>query len=119
MRDEHSRRQLLVRVDRLDYSKGLPQRLLGFRELLERYPENRSRATLIQIPAPSREDVDAYGEPPDLRYPAQACSAPFGLLAPPYAPYAANANDLSSSRGSNALLKVEASRCINQFIHHE
>lgn len=100
-------------------SRAATFRLLGFRELLERYPENRSRATLIQIPAPSREDVDAYGEPPDLRYPAQACSAPFGLLAPPYAPYAANANDLSSPRGSNALLKVEASRCINQFIHHE
>ncbi|PMS21585.1 alpha,alpha-trehalose-phosphate synthase (UDP-forming) [Trinickia dabaoshanensis] len=62
MREEYSRRQLLVGVDRLDYSKGLPQRLLGFRELLERYPENRSRATLIQIAAPSREDVDAYGE---------------------------------------------------------
>lgn len=30
--------------------------------MLERYPENRSRATLIQIAAPSREDVDAYGE---------------------------------------------------------
>lgn len=62
MRKEYSRRQLLVGVDRLDYSKGLPQRVKAFRELLERYPENRSHATLIQIAAPSREDVNAYDE---------------------------------------------------------
>ena len=62
MRAEYSRRQLLVGVDRLDYSKGLPQRLRAFRELLERYPENRNSATLIQIASPSREDVDAYAD---------------------------------------------------------
>lgn len=65
MRTEYSRRQLLVGVDRLDYSKGLPQRMQAFRTLLEKYPENRSIATLIQIAAPSREDVDAYD---DLRH---------------------------------------------------
>jgi trehalose 6-phosphate synthase len=47
-------------VDRLDYSKGLPQRMKAFREMLERYPEHRSSATLIQIASPSREDVTAY-----------------------------------------------------------
>lgn len=60
IREEYSRRQLLLGVDRLDYSKGLPQRVRAFRELLERYPENRNSATLIQIASPSREDVDAY-----------------------------------------------------------
>jgi trehalose 6-phosphate synthase len=60
MRKEYSRRELLVGVDRLDYSKGLPQRIRAFRELLVRYPENRNSATLIQIASPSREDVDAY-----------------------------------------------------------
>lgn len=60
MREEYSRRQLLLGVDRLDYSKGLPQRIKAFRHLLMRYPENRKRATLIQIAAPSREDVGAY-----------------------------------------------------------
>jgi trehalose 6-phosphate synthase len=60
MRREYSRRKLLVGVDRLDYSKGLPQRLRAFRELLEKYPESRTSATLIQIASPSREDVDAY-----------------------------------------------------------
>jgi trehalose 6-phosphate synthase len=49
-------------VDRLDYSKGLPNRIRAFRELLERYPEHRNSATLIQIAAPSREDVGAYSD---------------------------------------------------------
>jgi len=60
MRREYSRRKLLVGVDRLDYSKGLPQRIKAFRELLQRYPENHRSATLIQIASPSREDVSAY-----------------------------------------------------------
>ncbi|WP_118182582.1 alpha,alpha-trehalose-phosphate synthase (UDP-forming) [Paraburkholderia phosphatilytica] len=60
MREEYSRRRLLIGVDRLDYSKGLPQRVHAFRELLAQYPENRNSATLIQIASPSREDVDAY-----------------------------------------------------------
>ena len=59
---EYSRRRLLIGVDRLDYSKGLPQRILAFRELLRLYPENRHSATLLQIASPSREDVEAYGE---------------------------------------------------------
>ncbi len=62
MCEEYSRRQLLVGVDRLDYSKGLPQRLRAFRELLRRHPDNIRSATLIQIAAPSREDVNAYGD---------------------------------------------------------
>ena len=62
MKEEYSRRQLLVGVDRLDYSKGLPQRLRAFREMLRRYPENSRSTTLIQIAAPSRESVDAYAD---------------------------------------------------------
>lgn len=62
MREEYSRRQLLIGIDRLDYSKGLPQRLQAFRHLLECHDENRNRATLIQIAAPSREALDAYDE---------------------------------------------------------
>ncbi|ABE36724.1 alpha,alpha-trehalose-phosphate synthase [Paraburkholderia xenovorans LB400] len=62
MRDEYSRRRLLLGVDRLDYSKGLPQRIHAFRELLAHYPENRDSATLIQIASPSRESVAAYDD---------------------------------------------------------
>jgi trehalose 6-phosphate synthase len=60
MRDQYAKRRLLVGVDRLDYSKGLPQRLQAFNELLHRHPENRNSATLIQVASPSRETVDAY-----------------------------------------------------------
>jgi len=60
MRDEYSRRRLLLGVERMDYSKGLPQRIKAFRQLLQNYPENLGSATLIQIAAPSRESVNAY-----------------------------------------------------------
>jgi trehalose 6-phosphate synthase len=61
-RKEYSRRRLLIGVDRLDYSKGLPHRIRAFRELLQQYPENRQSATLLQVASPSREDVDAYAD---------------------------------------------------------
>ena len=60
MTKEYSRRRLLLGVERLDYSKGLPQRLKAFRELLKKYPENLRSATLIQIVSPSREALDTY-----------------------------------------------------------
>jgi trehalose 6-phosphate synthase len=60
MQREYSRRKLLVGVDRLDYSKGLPQRMRAFREFLIKNPDLRSSATLIQIASPSRENVSAY-----------------------------------------------------------
>ena len=62
LREQYALRRLLVGVDRLDYSKGLPQRIRAFRELLARYPENRHVATLVQIASPSRESVDAYSD---------------------------------------------------------
>lgn len=60
MKREYYRRKLLVGVDRLDYSKGLPQRMRAFREFLDKNPDLRSSATLIQIASPSRENVGAY-----------------------------------------------------------
>ena len=71
MREEYSRRRLLVGVDRLEYSKGLPQRLRAFRELLARYPENHQSATLIQIASPTRETVHAYE---DIRHELEGLS---------------------------------------------
>jgi trehalose 6-phosphate synthase len=65
LREQYSKRRLLVGVDRLDYSKGLPRRFRAFRELLDSYPENRHSATLIQIASPTRESVHAYE---DLRH---------------------------------------------------
>ncbi len=61
----------VIGVDRLDYSKGLPERLRSFRRLLELYPENQKVATLMQIAPPTREDVDAYA---DIRHELEALS---------------------------------------------
>ncbi len=60
LRAEYARRQLLLGIDRLDYSKGIPQRVRAFQQLLEKYPENRHSATLVMIASPSRDDVLAY-----------------------------------------------------------
>jgi hypothetical protein len=47
-------------VDRLDYTKGIPRRMLAFERLLENHPELRGRIRLLQIAVPSREGVKAY-----------------------------------------------------------
>ena len=54
--------KLVLGVDRLDYTKGIPERLLAFGSLLERYPEFRTKVSLIQISVPSRADVPDYAE---------------------------------------------------------
>jgi alpha,alpha-trehalose-phosphate synthase [UDP-forming]/trehalose-phosphatase len=54
--------KLVLGVDRLDYTKGIPERLLAFGNLLERYPEFRTKVSLIQISVPSRADVPHYAE---------------------------------------------------------
>jgi trehalose 6-phosphate synthase len=53
-------RDLIIGVDRLDYSKGLPNRLAAFGQMLERHPETRNRLTLLQIAPRSRGDVAQY-----------------------------------------------------------
>lgn len=53
---------LLVGVDRLDYTKGIPERLRAIAWLLENYPHYRSKITFIQIAVPSRTNTRAYQE---------------------------------------------------------
>jgi trehalose 6-phosphate synthase len=53
-------RLLAVGVDRMDYSKGLPNRFEAYGRLLERYPEHRRRIHFLQICPRSREEVDEY-----------------------------------------------------------
>jgi len=53
-------RQLAIGVDRLDYSKGLPERFLGFERYLERHPDQRGTLTYLQIAPVSRGDVNEY-----------------------------------------------------------
>lgn len=54
--------QLILGSDRLDYSKGIPERLRAFRDALERYPELRGRVVLIQVVVPSRVEIPRYHE---------------------------------------------------------
>jgi trehalose 6-phosphate synthase/phosphatase len=53
-------RDMILGVDRLDYTKGLPERLMAFRNALERYPDLRERALFFQLVVPSREGVPEY-----------------------------------------------------------
>ena len=54
--------KLLVGVDRLDYTKGIPRRLLAYERMLENHPELRERVRLVQVAVPSRTKVEAYQE---------------------------------------------------------
>ena len=58
-------RELIIGVDRLDYSKGLMQRFLAYERLLEKYPNAQKNVTLMQIAPPTRAGVRAYDE---IRY---------------------------------------------------
>lgn len=53
-------RQLILGVDRLDYTKGIPHRLRAFALALELYPEMRRQVTLVQVVVPSRQSATEY-----------------------------------------------------------
>lgn len=53
-------RALLLGVDRLDYSKGLPNRFRGVAQLLKRFPEHLRRVTFLQVAPVSRGEVAQY-----------------------------------------------------------
>jgi trehalose 6-phosphate synthase len=55
-------RNLVIGVDRLDYSKGLLHRLEAVEHLLESYPEHRRHFVMLQIAPPTRSDVPEYQE---------------------------------------------------------
>jgi trehalose-6-phosphate synthase len=51
---------VLLGVDRLDYIKGMPHKLLALEQFLTRFPEWRGKVTLIQVGVPSRTEVPEY-----------------------------------------------------------
>ena len=55
-------RQLILGVDRLDYSKGIPERLEAYRRLLQLYPRWRGKVSFVQVSVPSRAEVPEYAE---------------------------------------------------------
>jgi trehalose 6-phosphate synthase/phosphatase len=55
-------RKIILSVDRLDYTKGIPQRIEAYDLFLERNPEWREKVTFILIAVPSRTAVPAYAQ---------------------------------------------------------
>ncbi|MGE3831283.1 MAG: trehalose-6-phosphate synthase, partial [Parvibaculaceae bacterium] len=60
LRESLAGRKLIIGADRLDYSKGLPERFRAYSELLARYPQHRQKVSYLQVAARSREDVSEY-----------------------------------------------------------
>lgn len=52
--------KIILGVDRLDYTKGIPDRLKAFRMLLARHPELHRKVTLVQVVVPSRRKIPMY-----------------------------------------------------------
>lgn len=55
-------KKLVISIDRLDYTKGIPQRILAFEEFISKHPEYHSKVSLVLIVVPSRANVDQYQE---------------------------------------------------------
>ncbi|MDH3455590.1 MAG: trehalose-6-phosphate synthase [Gemmatimonadota bacterium] len=51
---------IVLGVDRLDYTKGIPERLKAFARLLNTHPQHRNNVTLVQVAVPSRSEVSEY-----------------------------------------------------------
>ena len=62
IRDQARGERILLGIDRLDYTKGIPRRLLAYERLLEREPHWRGKVRLIQVAVPSRDKVPSYQE---------------------------------------------------------
>lgn len=60
LRERYKGRKLIVAVDRLDYTKGIPERLRTFRRLLANNPELIGKVVLMQVAVPSRENIGTY-----------------------------------------------------------
>ena len=60
LKREAGGRKILLGVDRLDYTKGIPRRLHSIERLLTRYPDLRDEIRYIQVAVPSRGEVDSY-----------------------------------------------------------
>lgn len=60
LRRQFEDRVVLLGLDRLDYTKGIPERLEAFEQLLERRADLRTKVVLVQLAGPSRGNVKAY-----------------------------------------------------------
>jgi trehalose 6-phosphate synthase/phosphatase len=60
IREMTQSRKLVISIDRLDYTKGIPDRVKAFARFLEKYPEYSRKVSLVMIVVPSRSNVDQY-----------------------------------------------------------
>ncbi len=60
IRRKSGNRKVILSIDRMDYTKGIPQRLEAFDLFLETYPEYRERVLLVLIAVPSRTGIEHY-----------------------------------------------------------
>lgn len=60
LQSTYAGKRIIAGVDRLDYTKGIPEKLRAFEDVLRSHPRWRERAVLIQIAAPSRTGVVEY-----------------------------------------------------------
>ncbi len=62
IREQLQGSKLLFSVDRLDYTKGVLNRLQGYEKFLERHPEWHGRISFVMVVVPSRSEISSYGE---------------------------------------------------------
>lgn len=62
LRQRHGDQQIMIGIDRIDYTKGLPQKFAAYAQFLDDNPESRERSCLLQIGQPSRSEVEDYRE---------------------------------------------------------
>ena len=60
LHEHYEQRQLMLGIDRLDYTKGVPERFLAFERSLEKYPDMIQKVSLLQVVVPSRTMVPDY-----------------------------------------------------------
>ena len=76
-----SGQEMLIGVDRIDYTKGLPQKFAGYEQFLRDNPDASGKLFLLQIGQPSRIEVPAYRELyDDLESHAGRINGAFGTL---------------------------------------
>mmetsp|Transcript_25915 Transcript_25915/g.50748 ORF Transcript_25915/g.50748 Transcript_25915/m.50748 type:complete len:619 (+) Transcript_25915:257-2113(+) len=60
LKEQYGDRKVILGIDRLDYTKGIPHKLMAFGIFLDQHPEWSSNCVLVQLAVPSRRDVPEY-----------------------------------------------------------
>jgi trehalose 6-phosphate synthase len=82
-RSQYKASKLIIGVDRLDYIKGIPQKLNSMELFLDRNPDLVGKVTMIQVAVPSREDVKDYKDLADeLHRQVDRLNGKYGKLIP-------------------------------------